>query len=191
MKLTARLPAETFAALGYRGVHLGQPLSIYLYSDLLLAQAYDDTAGWYERLPVPLDPAPALVPVAHDLYAFRGEVQQTELVDTADGFLYCIIIDCGLPLTLLTTDLQAQPGQGDLGQHVPDPGAWLSGCCHLAIASEDEDDLPLTAVLTAAVIGIDRLILRPGPGFGTFRPESQLPPTPIGPDRIYLTLAIA
>ncbi len=189
MKLTLRLTSEAFSRYEHGIISLGTLLDVFVKSDLLMAAAYDDPAGWYARVEEPL--TKALIPIAHDLYAFNGVVQETRVEQDGLDIYYDVLVDCGLPISLLLTDLEAKPGEGNLGQHVPDPGVWLSGLAHLSIDWADQETLPVGQALAAAVVGIDRLILRLGPGFGALRSEGDLSFAPLAPDQIYLTLRIA
>ncbi len=189
MKLIARLTGEAYARYEHGVITLGTHADICLKTDLLLAAQYDNPEGWYERV---VGPQPkALIPIALDTYAFSGEVLDMDL--DRDGFdiYYDVLLDCGLPISLLVNDPASHPETGDLGQHVPDPGAWLVGIASLSIDWADQEVLPVAQGLSTTVAGIDRLVLRPGPGFAEMRSEGQLPLTPIDPDRILLTLSIA
>lgn len=186
MKLTFRLSSASFGSYEHGVIALGTLLDVFVKSDLLTAAAFDDAAGWYVRLASPQ--APKLQPLGLDLFAFCGQVQQTHVEQEGLAIYYDALVDCGLPVTLTLTDLEAQPGEGDLGRHVPDPGAWLQGVAHLGLAWGDQESLPVGRSLAASVVGIDRLVLRPGPGFGGLRSEGELPLAPIAPDQVYLTL---
>ena len=189
MKLTARLTGEAFSRYEHGVIALGTLLDVCLKTDLLLAAQYDDTGGWYVRVPGPQ--TPALIPIAPDLYAFCGEVQDIDIDRDGLDIYYDVLLDCGLPISLLVNDSNAPPEAGDLGKHVPDPGAWLAGVASLIIDWADQETLPVAQGLAANVVGIDRLVRRPGPGVAEVRSEGQLPMTPIEPDRIILTLSIA
>lgn len=188
VKASFRLSSQTCARYERGVIALGTLLDVFVKSDLLSAAAYDDPAGWYVRAFSPQPPL--LLPLGLDLYAFSGEVQQTHVEQSGLEIYYDVLVDCGLPISLLLTDLAAQPGEGDLGQHVPDPGVWLQGIAHLGLEWGDQEVLPVGQSLAANVIGIDRLVLRPGPGFGGLRSEGELPLTPFAPDQIYLKLRI-
>lgn len=188
MKITLRLPSESFGRYEHGVIALGTLLDVFVKSDLLIAAAYDDPAGWYVR--VGSSQPPLLQPLGLDVFAFSGEVRQTRVEQDGLEIYYDALVDCGLPISLLLTDHQAKPGEGDLGRHVPDPGAWLEGIAHLGIDWGDQEALPVGQSLAASVLGIDRLVLRPGPGFGSLRSEGELPLTPFAPDQIYLTLHI-
>lgn len=188
MKITLRLTAETFSRYEHGVIGLGTLLDVFVKSDLLTAAAYDDPSGWYIRSQSPQPRA--LQPLGLDLFVFSGEVQQTNVEQDGLDIYYDALVDCGLPISLLLTDLEAEAGKGDLGKHVPDPGAWLQGVVHLSLDWGDQEALPVGQALAASVAGIDRLILRPGPGFGSLRSESDLPLTPFTPDQIYLTLRV-
>lgn len=189
MKLTARLTGEAFSRYEHGVISLGTLLDVCLKTDLLLAAQYDDTGGWYARVSGPQ--TPALIPVAPDLYAFCGEVQDIDVDQDGLDIYYDVLLDCGLPISLLVNDPGAHPEAGDLGKHVPDPGVWLVGIASLMVDWADQGTLPVAQGIAATVVGIDRLVLRPGPGFAGVRSEGQLPLTPIDPDRIILTLSIA
>lgn len=188
VKATFRLTSEVFDRYEHGVIALGTLLDVFVRSELLVAAAYDDPAGWYSRLEAPQPPM--LCPLGLDLYAFSGEVQQTQVEQSGLEIYYDVLVDCGLPVSLLLTDLAARPGEGDLGRHVPDPGAWLQGVAHLGLEWGDQQAMPVGQSLAATVIGIDRLVLRPGPSFGSLRAEGELPLTPFKPDRIYLTLRL-
>lgn len=188
VKATFRLSSHAYARYEHGVIALGTLLDVFVKSDLLAAAAYDDPAGWYIRSTSPQPPM--LQPLGLDLYAFSGEVQQMRLEQTGLEIYYDVLLDCGLPISLLLTDLEARPGEGNLGRHVPDPGVWLQGLAHLGLEWGDMEALPVGQSLAANVLGIDRLVLRPGPGFGGLRSEGELPLTPFAPDQIYLTLRL-
>ena len=192
MKITARLTGEAFSRYEHGVIALGTLLDVCLKTDLLLAAQYDDTGGWYVRVPGGGGPQTrALTPIAPDLYAFCGEVQDIDIDQDGLDIYYDVLLDCGLPISLLVNDTGAHPEAGDLGKHVPDPGVWLVGIASLIIDWADQETLPVAQGLAATVVGIDRLVLRPGPGFAEVRSEGSLTLTPIEPDRIILTLSIA
>ncbi|MCS7038975.1 MAG: hypothetical protein RMN24_10675 [Anaerolineae bacterium] len=185
-KLSFRLTQEAYSR--YPGIiGLGTLLDVVIQSDPLLAAAYDDPTGWYVRQPE--SHPPTLTALGLDHYAFSGAVldRHVELNDLQ--LVYQVLLDCGLPISLWLHDPAARPGEGYLGEHTPDPGACLQGVAHLHLGwGDDEAAPPMAQVLNAVVVGIDRLILRSGPGFGTFRSESTLSNKIFNPDQIYLTL---
>lgn len=184
-KLRFRLTQEAYSR--YPGIiGLGTLLDVVIQSDLLLAAAYDDPAGWYVRPPEPQPPA--LTALGLDCYAFSGTVREHHVEPNDLQLVYQVLLDCGLPISLWLHDPAARPGEGHVGEHTPDPGACLQGLAHLHLGWGDEEGPPMAQVLNAVVVGIDRLILRSGPGFGTFRSESALSHKTFAPDRIYLTL---
>jgi len=188
MHLTTRLPNRIFADYLPNIIGLGTPLHFYLDLDTLVACDYDSPTGWYQRLPVSQEPA--LQQVVRNQYAFCGRVQQVDVHQEDIDIYYFVLLDCGVPISLVAVDLEADAGSGDLGKHVPDPGVWLSGVGRLAMDWGDKADFPLTQTLTGTVIAIDRLVMRPGPGFGEIRPEEKLHPLSFAPDQIFLTLNI-
>ena len=194
MKLTVRLTDEAFARYEHGIIALGTMLEVFLKSDLLLAAAYDDPAGWYEKRAGHQERA--LIAVGQDRYAFCGEVDSNHVEQEGLDIFYDVLVDCGLPISLLLHDPDARPGDGDLGDHTPDPGARLAGLAALSLDWGDREVLPVGQALGATVVGIDRLVLRPGPGFGQLRSESQLQrhivaAVPFAPDQVFLTLAIS
>jgi hypothetical protein len=189
MPLTVRLPDQTYTDYLPHTIALGTPLHFFLELDTLVACDYDSPTGWYERLPAPQ--TPVLQQVIHNQYAFCGRVQQVEVHQEDLDIYYFVLLDCGVPVSLVAVDLQANPGEGDLGKHVPDPGVWLTGVGRLAMDWGDKADFPFTQTLTGTVTAIDRLVLRPGPGFGQIRPEEKLQPLSFAPDQIFLTLKIS
>jgi|GEM_PF-1693304 len=185
MKLTFRLTQRVYSR--YPGIiGLGTPLDVVIQSEVLLAAAYDDPAGWYVRQPEPH--SPALTALGLDRYAFSGTVLDRHVELNDRQLMYQVLLDCGLPISLWLYDPAARPGEGYSGQHTPDPGACLQGLAPLHLTWDDEETPPMAQVLNAVVVGIDRLILRGGPGFGTFRSESELTNKLIAPDQIYLIL---
>lgn len=188
MHLTARLPNRIYVDYLPNTIGLGTPLHFYLDLDTLVAGDYDSPTGWYQRLPAPQEPG--LQQVVYNQYAFCGRVQQVDVHQEDLDIYYFVLLDCGIPISFVALDLEADAGSGDLGQHVPDPGVWLSGVGRLSIDWGDKVDFPLTQTLNGTVTAIDRLVLRPGPGFGHIRPEEKLQPLSFAPDQIILTLHI-
>lgn len=188
VKLAFRLTSESFARYEHGVIGLATLLDVFIKSDLLMAGAYDDPSGWYVR--VPALESRDLHPLGLGFYAFSGEVQETRVEQHGLAIYYDVLVDCGTPISLLLTDPDARPEQGDLGRHVPDPGAWLQGLACLSLDWGDQEVLPVGHSLAATVSGIDRLVLRTGPGFGSLRSEVELPLTPFAPDQIYLTLRV-
>ncbi len=188
MHLTVRLPNRIFTDYLPNTIGLGTPLHYFLDLDSLVAGDYDSPTGWYQRLPAPQ--TPALQQVVHNQYAFCGRVQQVDVHQEDLDIYYFVLLDCGVPISLVAVDLAADAGSGDLGKHVPDPGVWLSGVGRLALDWGDKADFPHTQTLTGTVTAIDRLVLRPGPGFGEIRPEEILQPLSFAPDQVFLTLNI-
>ena len=186
MNLTIRIPDRYYAGYLPNTIGLGTPLHFHLDLDTLVACDYDSPTGWHQRLPAPQ--TPVLQQVVHNQYAFCGRVQQVEVHREDLDIYYFVLLDCGVPISLVAVDLEADAGSGDLGKHVPDPGAWLTGVGRLAMALSDKAEIPLTQTLTGTVMAIDRLVLRPGPGFGLLRPEEKLAPISFSPDQIFLTL---
>ncbi len=189
MHLTVRLPNRYFSGYLPHTIALGTPLHFYLDLDTLVACDYDSPTGWYQRLPAPQ--TPVLQHVDQNQYAFSGRVQQVDVHREDLDIYYFVLLDCGVPVSLVVVDLQADAGSGDLGKNVPDPGAWLTGIGRLAVNSEDNEEAPFTQTLTGTVTAIDRLVLRPGPGFGQIRSEESLPLLSFDPDQIFLTLMIS
>ena len=188
MHLTVRIPDQTYTDYLPHTIALGTPLHFFLELDTLVACDYDSPTGWYERLPAPQ--TSLLQQVVHNQYGFCGRVQQVDVHQEDLDIYYFVLLDCGVPVSLVAVDLAADAGSGDLGKHVPDPGVWLSGVGRLSLDWGDKADFPLTQTLTGTVTAIDRLVLRPGPGFGQIRPEEKLPPLSFAPDQIFLTLKI-
>ncbi len=188
VKLTFRLPSESFSRYEHGVIGLATMLDVFIKGDLLMAAAIDDPSGWYVR--VPSSESRELHPLGLAFYAFSGEVQETHVEQHGLEIYYDVLLDCGVPISLLLTDPDARPGQGDLGKHVPDPGAWLQGVACLGLDWGDQEVLPVGHSFAATVSGIDRLVLRSGPGFGSLRAEVDLPLTPFAPDQIYLTLRL-
>lgn len=185
MKLTLRLTQRAYSR--YPSIiGLGTLLDIVIQSEVLLAAAYDDPTGWYVRPPE--SQPPALTNLGLDRYAFSGTVLDRHVELNDAELVYQVLLDCGLPISLWLQDPAARPGEGDLGRHTPDPGTCLQGLAHLHLGWDDEETPPMAQVLNAVVVGIDRLILRSGPGFGTFRSESELINKLFAPDQIYLNL---
>jgi hypothetical protein len=185
MKRTFRLPQRVYSR--YPGIiGLGTLLDIVIQSEVLLAAAYDDPAGWYVRQPEPHPPA--LTALGLDRYAFSGTVLDRHVELNDSELVYQVLLDCGLPISLWLHDPAARPGEGHASPHMPDSGACLQGLAPLHLTWDDEETPPMAQVLNTVVVGIDRLILRSGPGFGTFRSESEIINKMFAPDQIYLTL---
>ncbi|HEY53459.1 MAG TPA: hypothetical protein G4N94_08390 [Caldilineae bacterium] len=189
MSLTIRLPNQTYNDYLPKTIALGTPLHFFLDFDLLVARDYDSSTGWYER--VSEQPAPILQQIGRDQYAFCGKVLAVEVFRREFDIYYFVLLDCGVPVSLTTVDFDADPGSGDLGQHAPHPGRWLMGIGYLALAWGDTAEHPCTQTLSGTVTALDRLVLRPGPGFGQLRPEEKLQPLSFAPDQIFLTLNVS
>ena len=188
MNLTLRLPGKRYAHYLPNAISLATPLHFFLEMDTLVAGDYDSPLGWYER--VDEQPGPSLHQVGLDQYAFCGQVQEVDVQRQEMDLYYFVLLDCGAPISFVAVDLAADPGSGDVGQHAPHPGRWLMGVGRLALAWDDDLTHPLAQTIQGSVIGIERLVLRPGPRFGEIRTEDSLPPLPFAPDQIFLTLKI-
>ncbi len=188
MEITVRLNSEHYSNYQQGIIGVGTPLNIYIESGTLFAEQVEDAAGWYQRLSRPEEKA--LVQLNHNRYAFCGQVQDVHVDQDDLDIYYFVLLDCGLPVSLLVSDLRAETGVGDLGRNVPDPGTWLIGVTHLSIDWAEDMSLPVAEAVQGSVTRVERLVLRPGPGFGEFRSELELPLTPLAPDQVYLTLKI-
>ena len=132
--------------------------------------------------------AKALTPVFQNLYAFSGVATDVLAEEEEDGRYYHVLVDSLLPVSLLGAILSEDWSR--VRRAVPRRGQWLSGLAYLHIDWAEEIAVPLAQPLSATIVGIDRLVLRSGPGFGEMRSEAELLPLPLGPDQVFLTLNV-
>ena len=189
-ELTVCLPGPIYAEFSGGIIGIGTPLEVFLECDTLIAEDHDGSAGWYQRLRSTDHLVPSLVHIDRHLYAFVGRVAAVDVTQDDLDIIYFAIVDCGLPVHMPLTDINADPGTGNLGQNRPDPGAWLVGLAHLQLDWADRTEKPASFTVGGTVTAIQRLVMRTGPGFGETRDEFELTSTDLAPDQVCLTLAI-
>ncbi len=179
MSLTLHLPDHTFDDQRYLGIKTGALLNILIATDLLAEEAFDDAAGWFSMAQGPL--TPVLAQVAGARYAFAGRVRQSFAWEEEDLSITYLLLDTPTPITLLASNFDDVPVAIAEGE-------WLYGIANLKLVWEDALDVPIGQPLQAVVQDIQRLFLRPGPGFGLMQSVASLPPEPFGPDQVLLVL---
>ncbi|MCO6450383.1 MAG: hypothetical protein J5I90_06285 [Caldilineales bacterium] len=186
MQITVRLTEEIREAYPFGAIGLGTPLEFVVVSNVLFGAEYDDPPGWC--VPSTSTQAKSFTPICHHLYAFSGQISDVLVEDEEDDRYYHALVDCQVPISLFGA--QAFDGGASGKQAIPRRGQFLVGFAYMNLDWADDVTVPLTKPLAGTVVAIDRLILRPGPGFGQNRSESEVLPVPLGPDQIFLTIDV-
>ncbi|RME82955.1 MAG: hypothetical protein D6775_09425 [Caldilineae bacterium] len=188
MNVTVRLTDDRYRTYPFGVIGVGTPLTIFLESELVFYADYAAPAGWCRRIG---DVQPLqLTQLTQDRYAFCGRVRDLYSDRTTSDTCHHVLLDCTLPLNLIVAELEPR-------RQIASPAApfavgdLLTGIVHLTPLWEDVSVPPVGEPVQAVVRRIERLVMRPGPGFASYRSESELPHPELAPDQVYLTLDIS
>jgi hypothetical protein len=162
----------------------GQPLTVILDGGILLPDA--GALAWYS---VTADALPArFVRTGPATYAFCGKIVEADLAKEGQGVeaieSAVLLVECaGVPLRVTC----AAQADGMLPF-----GTWetrtISGHAHITGVLEDDFASGIGETIGVSAWTFKRLILKPGDlHFGQWRESDSLLPTPLGPDRMFVT----
>jgi hypothetical protein len=170
---------------GYPALQQGQPIALVLDGGVLLPDV--GAASWYSVTPDALPQR--FVRVGTAQVAFSGKIVEAELEKEGTGLeaieSAVLLVECaGVPLRVTC----AAQGDGMLPF-----GTWetrtLTGLAYISGVLEDDFASGIGETVGATVWSVRRLVLTPGdPHFGEWVESESLLPTPIGLDRVYVTV---
>jgi len=177
MDIEFELPAVQHELMGHVGFNQGEPVTVTLESDVLVADPA--ASGWFavqkEALPM------RFVLVGPATYAFTGQIMAAELEKSDGGETAVLLVQCGdIPVRVIC-------GPNDDGR-LPF-GTWetryLTGVSRLHGIIEDDFQTAIGKSLDVTIWQLRRLVLAPGdPVFGQWYETDALPPTPYHYDRV-------
>ena len=177
MDIEFELPAFQHELMGYAGLKQGEPVTVTLESDVLLADPA--ASGWFA---VQKEPLPTLFTlIAPATYAFTGQIVAAELEKSADAETAVLLVQCGeIPVRVICTS--------DEDGRLPF-GTWetryLTGVSRLHGIIEDDFQTAIGRSMDVTIWQFRRLVLAPGdPVFGQWYETDALPPTPYHYDRV-------
>lgn len=177
MELEFELPAFQYELMGYTGLKQGEPVTVTLESDVLVADPA--ASGWFA---VQKEPWPVrFTLVAPATYAFAGQIRAAELEKSDGAETAVLLVQCGeIPLRVIC----APDEEGRLPF-----GTWetryLTGLSRVHGLIEDDFQTAIGQSIDVTIWQFRRLVLTPGDAvFGQWYETDALPPTPYHYDRM-------
>ena len=126
------------------------------------------------------------VRVGPAIYAFAGQIVEAE-IEYGQEQVAWLSVDCG-PVALRITCAPGEDGQLPYG-------TWetrsISGLASVQGIVEESYDLPVGRNTDVIIWNFRRLVLTPGDAvFGEWHESADLPPAPIGVDKVFVTARV-
>ena len=176
------LSASQYELMGFPGLQQGESLSLVLDGGILLPES--GAEHWYAVQPEKLEKR--FVRVGPATYAFAGQIVEAEIEYGREQLAF-LSIDCG-PVHLRVTCAPGEDGQLPYGTWET---RYISGLAYVQGIVEDSYENPVGRNLNVILWNFQRLVLTPGDAvFGEWHESGDLPPAPIGMDRIFVTARV-
>lgn len=179
MDIEFELPAFQHELMGYAGLKQGEPVTVTLESDVLLADPA--ASGWFA---VQKEPLPTrFIRVAPATYAFTGQIMAAELEKSDGAETAVLLVQCG---DIAVRVICAPDEEGRLPFGVWET-RYLTGVSRLHGILEDDFQTAIGKPMDVTIWQFRRLVLTPGDAvFGQWYETDTLPPTPYHYDRIII-----
>jgi len=176
------LSAAQYKLMGFPGLQQGESLSLVLDGGILLPDS--GAEHWYAVQAEPLEKR--FVRIGPATYAFAGQIVEADIEYGREQLAY-LSIDCGAAHLRVTC---APGGDGQMPY-----GTWetrhICGLAYVQGIVEDSYENPVGRNLNVIIWHFQRLVLAPGDAvFGEWHETSELPPHPLGVDRVFVTARI-
>lgn len=174
--------ASQYEMMGFPGLQQGESLSLVLDGGILLPDS--SAQHWYAVQAAPLEKR--FVRVGPATYAFAGRIAEADIEYGHDQLAY-LSIDCG-PVHLRATCAPGEDGQLPYGTWET---RYISGLAYVQGIVEDSYENPVGRNINVIVWHFRRLTLAPGDAvFGEWHESDELPPHPLGVDRVLVTARV-